>query len=451
MNSILIADGLESMRESLVTLFTQEGYSVTEGCTLSHALELLHDDFFDIIIVDVHSGTLECLEFIRAAKKISPITESILITPQNSIDIAIKVIREGAYSYISKPFEYEEIVFAVERALEKRELVSKIDSLEEELKTKYRFDSTIGSSPEILNVLKTVVKVSSTDSSVLITGEPGTGKEVIARSIHYNSGRSENPFVEFSCSQVAQEAHEKKLFSDANRLKSGNNNSNLIYTVHGGTLVLNEIGKLSIPAQDRLLRHLQHSNVKKPDSPIDGAPNIRIIATTSEDMRQKVKDGLFDKDLFAMINIIPVYIPPLRERKSDIESLIQYFLKVFSEKMKRADINISPRAVTMLESYNWPGNVKELENVIRRSVAVCKSDMIAPADLPVEINKEYGQMIHKAIERDFTLAELEKEYILEVLEYTSWNKTKAAGKLGITRATLLNKLKLYKNGQKVNA
>jgi len=446
MAKILVVDDHESMRESLINSIEREGFIVKGVESGEKAIESISLEHFDLVITDLKMPDISGLEVIRKVKKISPSTEIILITAYGSISTAVEAIKCGAYDYITKPFESEEILLNIERALEKKMLLDRVSLLERELKDKYNFEGIIGKSPEILEVLKTVSKVCRVDSSILITGESGTGKELIARAIHYNSPRRNKPIVTLNCGAVPENLHESELFGHKKGSFTGaiSDKTGLIEEAHKGTLLLDEVGELSPSAQVKLLRFLQNGEIRRVGENMPRIVDVRIIAMTNKNLKDEVKSKKLREDFYFRLNVIQIHLPPLRERKSDIKLLINYYLKKFSEKMGKPDIKISRRAISLLENYKWPGNIRELENVLERAVALDEDGNITPYDLPDEISGEENiGIIEKAKKKKLSLAEIEKEYILQILEECKNNKKKTAELLGITKATLWRKLKQY--------
>ncbi len=446
MAKILVVDDHESMRESLINSIEREGFIVKGVESGEKAIESISLEHFDLVITDLKMPDISGLEVIRKVKKISPSTEIILITAYGSISTAVEAIKCGAYDYITKPFESEEILLNIERALEKKMLLDRVSLLERELKDKYNFEGIIGKSPEILEVLKTVSKVCRVDSSILITGESGTGKELIARAIHYNSPRRNKPIVTLNCGAVPENLHESELFGHKKGSFTGaiSDKTGLIEEAHKGTLLLDEVGELSPSAQVKLLRFLQNGEIRRVGENMPRIVDVRIIAMTNKNLKDEVKSKKLREDFYFRLNVIQIHLPPLRERKSDIKLLINYYLKKFSEKMGKPDIKISRRAISLLENYKWPGNIRELENVLERAVALDEDGNITPYDLPDEISGEENiGIIEKAKKKKLSLAEIEKEYILQILEECKNNRKKTAELLGITKATLWRKLKQY--------
>jgi len=445
MAKILVIDDNESTRTVLTDFFSREGFSIETSDCGKHGLEMLDKNYYDLIITDMKMQDVDGLAVIKEAKKKSPTTEIILITAYGTIETAVKAIKEGAYDYISKPFEMDEILITINRALERKKLSEKVDAFEKDLKERYNFEGIIGNSPQMIDVLTTVTKVCPTDSTVLITGESGTGKELVAKAIHYNSPRHKESLVVLNCGAIPENLHESELFGHKKGSFTGASfdKKGLIEEAHEGTIILDEVGELSKAAQVKLLRFLQNKEIRRVGETQNKIIDARVVAMTNRNLKDEIVQGYFREDLFFRLNVIPIHIPPLRERRSDISILINHFLKIYAEKLHKPLFTISRRALSLLVDYNWPGNVRELENLIERLMILCDSTDIDAQSLPQEIRKDMTTGIDSPLDKRLSLAELEKRYIVEVLNSLSWNKKQAVEWLGISRSTLFNKLKQY--------
>jgi DNA-binding NtrC family response regulator len=361
-----------------------------------------------------------------------------MITAFGSIETAIEAIREGAYDYISKPFKLEEIKFTVQRALERRKLIQENKFYRQELLEKYQFKNVIGRTPQMFQVYKTIAKVADTKSTVLLCGERGTGKELIARSIHYNSQRSNRPFIPVDCASLVETLIESELFGHVRGAFTGASSAKrgLFEESDGGTLFLDEVGNLSLPMQSKLLRFLQEHEIKRVGGTESIKVDVRVIAATNQPLEPLVKSGKFREDLFDRLNVITITLPPLRERNEDVPLLASHFLQKFSEENHKTISHISPEALEILHQYSWPGNVRELEHTIERAVIFSTHPIILPEDLPKKMSEEIKGSEIPMHEKPLSLKELEKKYILKVLQETRGNKKKASEILGIDRATL---------------
>jgi DNA-binding NtrC family response regulator len=396
------------------------------------------DKLFDIIITDVRMGEKDGMEVLRFFKKSAPETTVIMITAFGSIETAIEAIREGAYDYISKPFKLEEIKFTIQRALEQRRLVQENKFYRMELLDKYQFKNVIGRTSLMFQVYKTIAKVADTKSTVLICGERGTGKELIARSIHYNSQRNHRPFIPVDCASLVETLIESELFGHVRGAFTGASSGKrgLLEEADGGTLFLDEVGNLNLSMQSKLLRFLQEREIKRVGGTESIKVDVRVIAATNQPLEPLVKSGKFREDLFDRLNVVSITLPPLRERKDDIPLLTNHFLQKFSEENHKNISHISPEALEIIFQYSWPGNVRELEHTIERAIILSRHPMILPEDLPKKMADEIKDPEILSPGKPLSLRELEKRYVLKVLQETGGNKKKASEILGIDRTTL---------------
>lgn len=437
--SLLIVDDDPVTLDLLKEVLTKEGYEVKTALSGEEAISQAGENVFDIVITDVRMGNKGGMEVLRAFKKILPETTVIVITAFGSIDTAIEAIREGAFDYISKPFKLEEIKLTVKRAFEQRRLINENRLYRQELIEKYQFKNVIGRSPQMLQVYKTIAKVANTKSTVLLYGERGTGKELIARSIHYNSQRKEKPFIPVDCGSLTETLMESELFGHVKGAFTGafTSKKGLIEEADGGTLFLDEVSNLSLSTQAKFLRFLQEHEIKRVGGIESIKVDVRIIAATNQLIEPLVKRERFREDLFDRLNVVSISLPPLRERKEDIPLLANYFLQKFSEENGKKISHISPEVLEILTEYSWPGNVRELEHTIERAVIFARNPIILPEDLPKKfLEEKKGEEREIATERLLTLRELEKRYVLKVLKETGGNKKKASEILGIDRTTL---------------
>jgi DNA-binding NtrC family response regulator len=383
-------------------------------------------------------GKKDGMEVLRFFKKNAPDTTVIMITAFGSIETAIEAIREGAYDYISKPFKLEEIKFTVQRALERRRLIQENKFYRQELLEKYQFKNVIGRTPQMFQVYKTIAKIADTKSTVLLCGERGTGKELIARSIHYNSQRSNRPFIPVDCASLVETLIESELFGHVRGAFTGASSAKrgLFEESDGGTLFLDEVGNLSLPMQSKLLRFLQEHEIKRVGGTESIKVDVRVIAATNQPLEPLVRSGKFREDLFDRLNVIIITLPPLRERNDDIPLLASHFLQKFSEENHKSISHISPEAIEILLQYSWPGNVRELEHTIERAVIFSTQPIILPEDLPRKMSDEMKGSEIPMPGKPLSLKELERKYILKVLQENRGNKKKASEILGIDRATL---------------
>ncbi len=435
---LLVVDDDPVTIDLLKEVLSKEGYEVSTALSGEEAIAQGADHFFDIIITDVRMGEKDGVEVLRFFKKNAPDTTVILITAFGSIETAIEAIREGAYDYISKPFKLDEIKLTLRRALEQRRLVRENKYYRQELLDKYQFKNVIGRTPQMFQVYKTIAKVADTKSTVLLFGERGTGKELIARSIHYNSQRSSRTFIPVDCASLVETLIESELFGHVRGAFTGASSAKrgLFEEAEGGTLFLDEVGNLNLSMQSKLLRFLQEHEIKRVGGTESIKVDVRIIAATNQPLEPLVKSGKFREDLFDRLNVVAITLPPLRERKEDIPFLANHFLQKYSEENHKNISHLSPEAIEILIRYSWPGNVRELEHTIERAVIFSIHPMILPEDLPRKIFEETGSLEVLLPEKPLSLRELEKRYVLKVLQETGGNKKKASEILGIDRVTL---------------
>ena len=419
-------------------VLSKEGHDVSTALSGEEAIAQGMDHFFDIVITDVRMGEKDGMEVLRFFKRNAPDTTVIMITAFGSIETAIEAIREGAYDYISKPFKLDEIKFTIQRALEQRRLVQENKHYRRELLDKYQFKNVIGRTPQMFQVYKTIAKVADTKSTVLLCGERGTGKELIARSIHYNSQRNNRTFIPVDCASLVETLIESELFGHVRGAFTGASSAKkgLFEEAEGGTLFLDEVGNLNLSMQSKLLRFLQEHEIKRVGGTESIKVDVRIIAATNQPLEPLIKSGKFREDLFDRLNVVTITLPPLRERKEDIPFLANHFLQKFSEENHKDISHLSPEALEILNRYSWPGNVRELEHTVERAVIFSIHPMILPEDLPKKLFEESKAPEILIPEKPLSLRELEKRYALKVLQETGGNKKKASEILGIDRVTL---------------
>ena len=367
---LLIVDDDPVTVDLLREVLSKEGYEVTTALSGEEAISQGMENLFDIVITDVRMGEKDGMDVLRSFRKTSPETSVIVVTAFGSIDTAIEAIREGAFDYISKPFKLEEIRITVKRALDQRRLLRENQFYRQELVDKYQIKNVIGRSPQMLQVYKTIAKVADTRSTILLYGERGTGKELIARSIHYNSQRSSGPFIVVDCASLVETLAESELFGHVRGAFTGafSTKRGLFEEADGGTLLLDEVGNLSLSMQAKLLRFLQEYEIKRVGGMENVKVDVRVIAAANQPLEPLVKEGKFREDLFDRLNVVSIVLPPLRERKEDIPLLAVHFLQKFSEENRKDISHISPEALEMLTQYSWPGNVRELEHTMERTV-----------------------------------------------------------------------------------
>ncbi len=442
---ILIVEDERVTLRNLEYVLKKEGYDVVGTTSGSNALKLLQEENFDLILTDLKLEKVDGIEILEKCKTISPDAEVIIITAYATISSAIESMKKGAFYYLPKPFKLEEVKKLVKEALEKVKLKKEITKLKKLIKTGEKPVIIITQNPKMQKILETAKQIASTDCNVIITGESGTGKELLARYIHYNSLRNNGPFVAINCGVFNEEllanelfGHEKGAFTGAETTKKG-----LIEVANKGTLFLDEITEMSPSMQAKLLRVIQEKEFLRLGGTTPIKVDVRFIAATNKDLKSLIKEGKFREDLYYRLCVVSFKLPSLAERKEDIPLLAYYFLKKYSSLMKKEVKEISPLALEILMNYDYPGNIRELENIIERGVALATGDTLEPGHLPEDLQFLKIKTFRKKEGRYPTLEEQEKEYILWVLKEVGGNKSLAAQILGIDRVSLWRKLKKY--------
>ena len=447
--SILLIDDEESSRQAL-TLLLKGSYFVTSAGNGHEARQRLASEQFDIVISDLRLPDCSGIDILKQIKSFSPITEVILITGYASAETAVSAMKEGAFDYVTKPLNIDELRIILAKATEKRLLLSENIYLKKQLRDKYGFANIIGNSPAMQNVFRLMQRIVKTDSTVLIMGESGTGKEIVAKSIHFNSHRHDKPFVAVHCGAIPETLLESELFGHAKGAFTGAHRDKIgkFEAANKGTIFLDEIGTMPLHLQIKLLRVLQEQEIERVGSNSTLKLDVRVIAATNLVLEQEVKNGRFREDLFYRLNVIPLIIPPLRERKEDIVHLAKFFLTKYCSEMKRPVMSISREVLEALELYGWPGNVRELENAIERLVALTDGEGITIADLPDNIRQDSGNMLafHYELASDgldfaAIINEIETRIISRALAHTDNVKARTAELLKMNRTTLVEKMK----------
>jgi DNA-binding NtrC family response regulator len=435
---LLVVDDDPVTVDLLKEVLSKEGYDVTTALSGEEAIARGTENLFDMIITDVRMGEKDGIEVLRSFKKASPETAVIVITAFGSIENAIEAIREGAFDYISKPFKLEEIKFTIRMAFEHRRLLQENRFYRQELLNKYQFKNVIGRTSQMFHVYKMIARIADTKSTVLLYGERGTGKELIARSIHYNSLRNSRPFIPVDCASLVETLMESELFGHVRGAFTGAHSAKkgLFEEADGGTLFLDEVSNLNLSMQTKLLRFLQEHEIKRVGGMESIKVDVRVIAAANQPLEPLVKEGKFREDLYDRLNVVSITLPPLRERKEDIPLLANHFLQKFSEENHKNISHISPEALEILLQYSWPGNVRELEHTIERAVILSTHPIVLPEDFPGKMVEEIKRTEILPPERSLSLREVEKRHVLKVLQETKGNKKKASEILGIDRATL---------------
>ena len=446
MADILLVDDEKSNRVTLSQFLKKQGYHVEASASGPDAVDMAEESFFDLVITDLKMKPMDGLDVLRRVKEINPLTEVLVLTGYGTVESGVEAMRLGAYDYIQKPPDLDEFRIVVSKALERKDLQMKIDKLTEYLKDKYSYENIIGKSNEMMEVFSMIFKVAPTDSTVLISGESGTGKELVARAIHLNSRRKNREFVTVNCGGMPEHIQESELFGHVRGAFTGaiRDKRGLFQEANGGTLFLDEIGETAPSTQVKLLRFLQDGEIRRVGENEPIHVDVRLLAATNQDIEKAIEEGRFREDLYYRLNVIPIEMPPLRQRRDDIPLLVNHFLEKNMAKTKKKIESVGSDAMKILSGYDWPGNVRELENAIERAVILASRNIILPEDLPSSIHqpKKAG---HEVTEEfgDTTLEKLEEKHILRVLERYNWNQKKAAEILGVSTTTLWRKLKSY--------
>jgi DNA-binding NtrC family response regulator len=460
---LLVIDDELVVKEGLRRILEGEGFAVETFTSGRLAVERLQQQEFDLVITDLKMPGMNGLEVMKAIKTLQPDVPVIMITGYATVDTAVEAMKNGAVDYVTKPFTPDDIIAKVHKALASKRVLLDDGYLRKELTDRHGFDDFVGASKEMQKVYRRIMQVAPTDSTVLITGESGTGKELVARALHQNSPRRHQPFVTVDCTSLAENLLESELFGHIKGSFTGavQSKTGLFKVADGGTLFLDEVANITLTTQAKLLRVLQEREV----TPIGGTQpvpvNIRLVAATNRQLKTMVANGSFREDLFFRLHIIPVDLPPLRERAGDVPHLIMHFLKKFTDEMGKDIRGLSPEAMAFLQGYHFPGNVRELENVIERAVVLTEGDLICLEELelmmPVEpktmdfVPRSVDELKEKKkILREQAVEPIEKAFVLTALERNGWNITRAAEETGMLRPNfqaLLKKLRISSRNQ----
>jgi len=438
---ILVVDDEQSMLDFLSVLLVESDYQVTTASSVTEGRKTIAGSNFDLVLCDITMPDGSGLDLLREIKALDERTSVIMMTAYTSTETAVEAMKRGAYDYVSKPFDVEELKVVVQKALEKAQLVDENVYLRRELEGKYRFSNIIGRSRRMLEIFSLVERVARTTSTVLIQGESGTGKELIARATHYASPRSEQRFLSINCGALPENlleselfGHERGSFTGAVRDKKG-----LFREANNGTLFLDELGEMTPATQVKLLRVLQEKTVRSVGGAKEESIDVRIIAATNQDLRQLIDEGQFREDLYYRVNVIPIDLPPLRRRREDIPLLVDFFIKKYSEQMGVEEKRVSVEAMRILEDYAWPGNVRELENVVERALALSIDEVIDARDIPEQLLARSSQKSTREIELpgdgldlEAYLDDIRMRMMTEALERANGVQTQAAETLGMS-------------------
>ncbi len=445
---VLIVDDEAGMQRLLARILDRQGYETLTVGSAKEAMQLINSDSFDLVLTDIQMPGMNGLELLREIKAFDPSLPIIVVTAYGTVESAVEALRAGAYDYITKPFETDEIKLTVAKAFERERLLAENRYLHEELEQKYRFSGIVGSSQIMADVFEMASSVAVSNASVLVTGESGTGKELIARSVHYNSPRKDKPFIVLNCAVFSEGVieselfgHEKGAFSGAISTKKGR-----FELADQGTLFIDEVGEMSPSAQVKLLRVIQEHEFERVGGTRTIKTDVRLVAATNKDLAAEVQAGRFREDLFYRLNVVHLTMPPLRDRREDIEPLVQHFLEKYKAETGKKISEISPKALSDLIAHEWPGNVRELQNAIERAVVLSRSDIITPNDLPQEVrggNEICLTLPQTGSNLTDILDDLERQLIIQTLRREGASQTRAAESLGIARTTLRYKMEKY--------
>ncbi len=444
-SSVLIVEDDEIARKNLEHILSKEDYEIQAVASGSEALVLLGQRSFDLVVTDLRMEKVDGMEILSRVKERCPETEVIMITGYATVTSAIEAIKRGAFHYIPKPYRVEEVRALVRQALEKKHLKDEVKELRERLKGRGEAPLIIGKNQKIQELMETVHRIAPTDCNVLIVGETGTGKELIARSIHHASRRADKRFVALNCGAFSEEllanelfGHEKEAFTGASTTKVG-----LFEAADGGTIFLDEIGDMPPSMQSKVLRVIQEQVLLRVGGTRPVSIDVRIVAATNKDLKALVGEGRFRSDLYFRLNVVTLRVPPLAERRDDIPLLAHHFMRKYSERQGKQMRGISEEMMDVLMNYPFPGNVRELENIVERAVTLSRGEVLGLEDLPEELRTVRFRAVRPGSTAMPTLAEAEREYIRWVLSQTKGNKTKAAEILGIDRVSLWRKIKQF--------
>lgn len=454
---ILVVDDEESIREFLEIMLRKEGYEVTCVEDGQKAIDILKKKSFDLVISDLQMPNVTGIELLKHTKETYPTVLFMLITAFGTTESAVEAMKMGAYDYITKPFKIDEVRINIANALRSQNLEVENRTLRKELEKEYSFQNLIGDSEPMHKIYDLVKRVSSTPTNVLITGESGTGKEVVAKAIHFNGPLKDKPFVTINCGAIPESLMESEMFGHKKGSFTGAivDKAGLFEVADGGTLFLDEVGELPLTIQVKLLRAIQERVIRRVGATDDNFVNVRIIAATNRDLEKMVDDKSFRQDLYYRLNVINIRTPALRERKDDIPLLAHFFLKKYTQRLSKPVSSISKEAMDNLKKYDYPGNVRELENIIERTVALEAGNTILPESLPPFVNTPSGrkmassegiEVTEDGLDLDKVIGQIEKELIIKAIHQTNGIKKKAAKLLGITFRSMRYRVEKYNLG-----
>lgn len=452
-SKILIIDDEKNIREIFTLLLEEQGYAVQDAKNGTEGLKKTQDFSPDVVLLDMNLPDLSGIEVLSRIKKSLPSCEVIIVTAFGTIKSAVEATKLGAYDYLEKPIDNDELLLLISRALEVKELKKEVDELRTELSARYRFENIIGTSSRMNSIFQLMDKIARVDGTVLITGQSGTGKELVARAIHFKSPRRDGPFVVVNCGAIPKDlieseffGHIKGAFTDAKSEKTGK-----FEMAQKGTIFLDEVGELSQEAQVKLLRALGEREIVKVGGTETIPIDVRVIAATNKNLEQNAETGMFREDLYWRLAVLSIHLPPLKDRKEDIPLLCEHFIDKFNRELEKNIEGISSDALDLLIHYSWPGNIREMESVVYEAIVLTESRLIKTENLPMRIRRKpavkeaapasgdrpMSKMVHDMTEQ------MEKSFIIKALQECGGNRTQAAQKLGISRKTLFNKMAQY--------
>jgi two-component system response regulator HydG len=451
---VLVVDDDPEMTSVLSDILRDEGYTADTASSGEQALKKMSDCDYAVVISDLMMKGMPGLALLREIKRLHPETNVIIMTGFGTIESAIGAMKQGAYDYVTKPVKSEEITLTTQKAMHEARLRRELVWLRRAVEKEYSFNQILGKSKPMQEVFELIRRITASPSNVLITGASGTGKELVAHAIPYNSPRTQGPFVPVNCAAMPEHLLESEMFGDVKGsfTDAKVDRKGLFEEAQGGTLFLDEISELPLSMQAKLLRAIQEREIRRVGAARSIPVDVRIVGATNLNLAEQVKAKQFREDLYYRLNVIEVHMPALCERTEDIPLLAMHFIKKYAEPMKKTVAGLTEGALALLMDYSWPGNVRELENVIERSVTLTRGDKITPEDLPPVVRGSSGdrQMIEEGAEKTRTLADMERQYILRILEKTGGNKYQAAQLLGIDRKTLYRKLDEIEKAKKTS-
>ncbi len=448
-NLIVVVDDDASLRRVMKMQLEEAGYRVEIAADGQQAVQIISEKRPNLVITDLRMAGISGLDLLRLISEQDLQTTVIVITAFGSIESAVEAMRMGAYDYVTKPIDYEALTLAVHRAMERQDLLEEVRNLRSALDQRYGFESIVGRSKNFLRVLEMAARVAPHDTTVLIHGETGTGKELLARAIHHNSLRKTKPFVTINCGAIPRDLVESELFGFDRGAFTGAHASKpgKVELADGGTLFLDEVGELPLEAQVKLLRLLQQGELEKIGSTSTRSINVRVLAATHRNLLAMIEDGNFRQDLYYRLAVVPLQLPPLRERKEDIPELVQHLLRKTKEQHGLPSIRFSPSLSSHFSGYRWPGNIRELENVVERMLVLSTGDILSEADLPDELRRtppsRSDSFWLELPENGISLESIERELLLRSLEKFNGNQTQAARYLDISRRTLIYRMEKH--------